>query len=395
MANFKTSIERSRRNGSLIVRYRDGKTKTKTGRWKKFSVRPTIMKTDRVFVDGKWKTAQWIAEQLAEKTMRQYLNGELGIVDSSEPVEDLIEEYIDDKKDLAWKTLDHYRCSLAKLEKRFPSLEHLTKENMGIWRDELAKKYANNSVHGFLNDSRMFCNWLVYKKKISSSPFRRDNPQERVIIPAQTESIARFYTIDEFAKIEKELAFLDPYVRIGARLGHDCGLRKVEIVGDGKVRLQGAGWEDLIWHPDGKVALKVRITKGKKTKTRIVGVPSPLVELLGSRKTGPLCPVTRDHFDTTFEKAIALAKVEKIPQRFIHALRHSLGKNLLQLSGGNQKALRDIYGHKSVKTTEIYSHLEQSYRDQAIEVTAQKVEAEKARLLNAGQNNDIKFEIKG
>ena len=64
-----------------------------------------------------------------------------------------------------------------------------------------------------------------------------------------------------------------------------------------------------------------------------------------------------------FEGYYKKAKIEKCR---IHDLRHTFASHLV-MEGVDLLSVRDLLGHSSVKTTEIYAHLSPSYRQKAIE----------------------------
>lgn len=380
MANFKAWVETTRA-GNFLVRHRDGKTKLSNGRWKVFTDY-CIEKHQTVKSDDKKLTGKQLAHSLAEKVKERYYNGELQVVDSHLALPELIENYLESKRNLSWMSIVHYTQGLRSMQKEMPTLDKLTEENVLAWRKTLEKKYANNTVWGKMTVAQTFCRWLVQEKKISVSPFKKGT------VPLKTIAIPRFYTTSEYIEIEESASHLNtPYLQIAFRLAHDHGLRKVEIVGDGKERLHGVLWEDLIWRLDGSVDLVIRkeVTKGKK-KSRKIRLDPEFVLLLGSRKSGPLVPITRSHLDYTFAKARRHAPIKQ--SLTIHGMRHSFGKNFMQ-AGGNQKALRDLFGHSDIKTTDIYSQFEETYLDQSMERTHQKCRDQKALLKVAGQKTDI------
>jgi len=387
MANFKVTVEENPRNPNvLFVRHRDGKTKLANGRWKRFHDY-TVDKNDRQVIAGKTYTGKSLANALAEVVRQRYYSNELGIVSSTETMEELIESYLDSKSKLAWRTLEHYSNSLRHLKEAIPTLPELTTDNLRTWEKNLTAKFKRNSVYACMNDTSIFCNWLVREDKISKTPFKKG------MVGTVEESTPKFYQTTAYLALDESLAKVCHYTRVGCWLAHDHGLRKVEIVGDGRERMEGVLWEDLIWRSNGKVDLQIRkeVSKGKK-KARKVRLDPKLVELLGSRKTGPIVPLVRWVFDDRFQKARKMAGIDK-DLHTIHGLRHSFGNEFMQKSGSNQVALRDLMGHTDVKTTEIYSHLEESYLDEAMDNLHEKRSIDNAKLKVAGQNNDISLEI--
>lgn len=393
MIKFKPWVEPTRA-GNFLVRHRDGKTRLPNGRWKVFTDH-CIDKDQSLVIDGKKVTGRKLAEVFADKLIERFHKGELGIVDSSESLEKLSEDYLEEKRKipLGWKTIMHYEYSLKAMKKQFSSVQELTRPNMKLWREKMSKDgYANNTIHGHLNDARMFCNWLVYQKKMDSSPFKKENPQDKGIVPSQTKPKPRFYTTEEFMKLEVALATISHEARIGCRLAHDFGLREVEIVGDGAERLNGVLWEDITWRRDGRVDLLIRaeVTKGKK-KNRKIRLDASFIALLGSRKTGPLVPLPRHIFYHKFQLARKAAGIKE--NLTIHGQRHTFGKDFMQRSGGNLRALADLLGHEDTDTTQIYSQFENSYLDGCMEKMHEVRLQEEALIKVAGQKADISLQI--
>jgi site-specific recombinase XerD len=360
--------------GSILIRYRD----TKTGIKKTHQI---VQKEERALIDGKWHTAKWLAEAHLQNLRNLYHSNKLGFSAASEPLEELVETYLEEKKNLAWKTLEHYESSLNHLKAEFSSTAELTLDRIREWKAKMTRTgIANNTLHGRLNDSSMFCRWLVKRKKLSESPFLEGEG----LIPAQTAPKPRFYTTQEFMALDRQLEALNHHARVGCHLARDFGLRIVEIVGDGMERTQGVLWEDLIWKPDGSVDLLIRreVTKGQK-KSRKAYLDADFIQMLGSRRTGPLVPLGRWEFVNLFEKARDQAGIN--PELTFHGLRHTFGKNFLQRSGSNQAALRDLLGHTDVKTTEIYSQFEDSYLEEATKKAGEKIREEEQVLKARGQ----------
>lgn len=388
MANFKAWVETSPRNGNFFVRHRDGKTKLPSGRWKVFADY-TIGKHQMMAINGKKFVGKKLAEELAEKVRKRYYNGELEVIDDSKSLAEWVEQYFDEKRNIAWTTKVQYQKALDHMMQKIKTLTELSDyRNLLAWRTSLEKRgYMPNSVWSYMNGARIFCKWLSRKKILPKSPF----DAEKGICPDQPEDSPRFWTLEEFLAFEDQIKGLEDYGVIACRLAHDYGLRKVEIVGDAVERLQGVLLEDLIWRVDGKVDLNIRkeITKGKKKARKIrlsKSFVKSLLKVIGARKSGPIVPMTRARLDYIFRKARELSNV-KIGLTF-HGQRHSFGTDFLE-TVGDQKALRDLFGHSDLKTTDIYSHHQETYLDRCMEIMeeARKKKEHEARI--AGQNNDI------
>jgi site-specific recombinase XerD len=354
--------------GSFRVRHIDPKIS-------KIPVTDYVVKKDeRMVIDGKERTALYIAEYYVGIVRDRYRRGTMGIPDPSllqENLQTLIDQYLEENKNLGWKTISHYANSLKFLciDNSISTLGALLGLDFKVYVEEMQTRkrknpqlvgLANTTIRNRLVDIAMFCAWLVKQKKIQKSPVPEG------LAPPVTKARPRFYTDDEFAALEKEIKRINKYAHIGCRLAHDYGLRRVEITGDGKERMEGVLWEDIIWHPDGRADLFLRpeVTKGG-TGSRKLRLAPEFLKLIGPKKSGPIVPLTYDAFWRYFKRARRDSKVNK--KLTLHGQRHTFGKDFLQKTGSNQAALRDLMGHKDVKTTEIYSQFEQSYLDDTME----------------------------
>lgn len=375
---------------NYIVRCSDGTRDPVTKRLKKFH-KYHIDKNQTMTIDGEQKTGKWLAEALAKRVERDYYAHRLGIQISNESLMDLLQIFLDEKsqENRSWQTLGSLKRALSAMLKEIPSLDEFTTDNIRNYKVKLKNAgYSHNTIHLHMNIVAQFANWLVLKEKILKSPIQKG------IVGAPLEPTPKYFSTDEFLALDQYLAESNPLARIAIRLMRDYGLRLIEVVGDDIDRQEGVLWEDLIWRSDGKVDLVIRkeVTKGKK-RGRKLRLSQSFVEILGSRRSGPLVPINRRSLEGLFVRAMEKAGIKnpgkKIKNGFRHkltphSLRHTFGKDFLQRTGRTQVELRDLMGHKDVRTTEIYSQFEETHLDEAME-----------RLNDARRKEDILLGTRG
>jgi integrase/recombinase XerD len=135
-------------------------------------------------------------------------------------------------------------------------------------------------------------------------------------------------------------------------LTYGCGLRRSEI---GNIKLSDVS-------SDRKLLL---IRNAKGSKDRYVPLSDKLVETLRTYyksykpkiylfEPSPGEPYLGETAYKVFKRALDLSGIQK--KVGIHSLRHSYATHLLE-NGTDLRYIQEILGHKSSKTTEIYTHV--------------------------------------
>lgn len=133
---------------------------------------------------------------------------------------------------------------------------------------------------------------------------------------------------------------------------YGCGLRRSEV---GNLLLHDV-------QPERKI---IFVRKAKGSKDRVVPISNKMLEALRSyyktyrpRKyifeTGPGKMYNPETVYKIFKRSLEKSGIEK--QVGIHSLRHSYATHLLE-NGTDLRYIQTILGHKSSKTTEIYTHV--------------------------------------
>lgn len=171
-----------------------------------------------------------------------------------------------------------------------------------------------------------------------------------LIKPLRTKKLPVVLSPEEVRAILKEIA--NPIYRMALTIIYACGLR----ISEG-VRLTAS---DI----DGKRKL-LRVRNGKGGKDRYVHLPDRPLELLRNycakycAGSGFLFPYKRSHIKTdtlerAFKEAVRQSGVTKTATP--HTLRHSFATHLLE-NGEDIRVIKDLLGHSSIKTTDIYTHV--------------------------------------
>jgi site-specific recombinase XerD len=114
----------------------------------------------------------------------------------------------------------------------------------------------------------------------------------------------------------------------------------------------------------------VRIDQGKGRKDRYVPLSKQLLKILREYWLAvrprtwlfpgqdPEAPLTRGSVDKIFRKAKVAARIGKPVSS--HSLRHSYATHLLE-RGVNIRVIQQLLGHRSLRSTEIYTHVARTY----------------------------------
>ena len=196
----------------------------------------------------------------------------------------------------------------------------------------------------------------------------QENPFKKIKAPKVNKSVPQFITEEQLNLIldKTDRQFLKDIFTIafftGMRLGELLNMR--------------SSWIDF--------TRNIIITKNSNTfttkskKERIIPIhPKVLSILLKLNKTQPLDPLeddfifshnqnikfNEDFISKQFKKAVRAAKLND--QIHLHTLRHSFASNLVQC-GVNLYVVKELLGHEDIKTTQIYSHLQNENLSQAV-----------------------------
>jgi integrase/recombinase XerD len=229
---------------------------------------------------------------------------------------------------------------LAQYYRRSPDL--LTDEEVRQFFVHLIteRKLSRSSITVYLCGIRFFFGTTL-KRPLNILDIVRPRPEKRLPVVLSQE---------EVRTILKQVK--RPIYRMALTIIYACGLR----ISEG-VRLKTS---DI----DGQRHL-LRVRNGKGGKDRNVPLHERPLELLRAyyRRYGKrsefLFPyrnrhIMADSLQRVFKKAVRESAVNK--PATVHTLRHSFATHLLE-SGEDIRTIKDILGHSSIVTTDIYTHM--------------------------------------
>ena len=285
---------------------------------------------------------------------------------------DLFLKYLRYERNRSELTVQRYEMSLRDFEAYFQSLEagldwaSVDADIIRGWMESLMERgNIASTVNTGLSALRSFYRFALARKLVD-----RD-PAHSLTGPKKAKPLPQFVRESEMDKLLDEEQWADDFNNVRARtiiiLLYEAGLRRAELIGlnDGDVDF---------------AAGQLKVT-GKRNKQRIVPFGEEMarqlqhyIEVRDSEvgltdgalfveKSGKRITAYRV-YTTTKEN---LGKVTTMKKRSPHVLRHSFATAMLN-NGAGLESVRQLLGHESLETTEIYTHttfeqLKRVYKD--------------------------------
>lgn len=200
---------------------------------------------------------------------------------------------------------------------------------------------------------------------------RNDDPSELLELPRIGKKLPVFLSIEE---IDAMLGAIDLSQPQGHRNKamletlYSCGLRVSELINlkfstlffeQGFIRVIGKGNKERLVPVSQSVEKEINIyVEGVRRGMKIQEGQEDYVFL--NRRGKKLTRVML--FTIVKELALSVGIKKKVSP---HTFRHSFATHLIE-GGANLRAIQEMLGHESITTTEIYTHLDQSYIREAI-----------------------------
>lgn len=219
----------------------------------------------------------------------------------------------------------------------------ITNEDLESFHKEyiLAKKYSASFQSLVINAVKLYFSNRLHRKL---EPSKIERPKQPRLLP-HVLSKEDVKAILQAHQNVKHRAMLSLIYACGLRRGELLGLRLIDI--------------------DSKRGL-LRVNQGKGRKDRLVPISEKMLELLRAyyRFAKPKeylfegvhlgHPYSAKSLENVLKQAVKKAGLSQNPT--LHWLRHSYATHLLE-SGTDLRYIQELLGHKSSKTTEIYTHV--------------------------------------
>lgn len=285
---------------------------------------------------------------------------------------DLFLKYLRYERNRSELTVQRYEMSLRDFEAYFQSLEAgldwalVDADIIRGWMESLMERgNIASTVNTGLSALRSFYRFALARKLVD-----RD-PAHSLTGPKKAKPLPQFVRESEMDKLLDEEQWADDFNNVRARtiiiLLYETGLRRAELIGLNDSDVDFA-------------AGQLKVT-GKRNKQRIVPFGEEMAQQLQhyievrNSEVGPTegalfveksgKRITAYRVYTTTKNN--LAKVTTMKKRSPHVLRHSFATAMLN-NGAGLESVRQLLGHESLETTEIYTHttfeqLKRVYKD--------------------------------
>lgn len=269
-------------------------------------------------------------------------------------------EYLEGERNYSSHTVQNYQIDLSQV------LDFLKMENLRSWnqvdRQVLRSFLGSQFERGFSKRtvSRRIASLRSFFKYLNRMRLVQSNPALTLVKPKLERHLPTY--LDE-QTVTRLMGLPDTTSAGGKRdkavleLLYSTGMRLSELV---SLNVSGIDFTHGV--------VKVR---GKGRKERIVPVGRAAVEALqsylgarddrsGVQGGGPL--ITLQNGKRIYPVAVArivrkyIARVSEIEKKSPHVIRHSFATHLLN-RGADLKAVKELLGHESLSTTQVYTHI--------------------------------------
>lgn len=282
------------------------------------------------------------------------------------------ESYLKLEKSLSSNSIDAYIRDFNKfvefleiqgIDKKPEEIESKEIQNFMAWLFDM--EIGARSQARILSGIKAFFSYLLMEDVVVL------NPTLLVEGPRLGRKLPEVLSIQE---IDNIIAAIDLNSREGERNRailetlYGCGLRVSELINlkishilkeEGFLRVTGKGNKERIV-PIGNTALKfIGYYFEQRRNHQLIAKGSEDIVFLNNRGKG----LSRVMIFTMIKRLCEKASVDKIVSP--HTFRHSFATHLID-GGADLRAIQEMLGHESITTTEVYTHLDRQYLQDAI-----------------------------
>ena len=210
---------------------------------------------------------------------------------------------------------------------------------------------------------RQFFKYLADNKRILKyNPMKMlDSPKTKKALPkylSLEQSINLLESVDGKNK-ERDYAILTIFLNCGLRLSELVALNYNDIKSDNSMRVLGKGNKERIIYLNSACVSAIRAYMNVRP---IDGVVDKNALFLSSRLKR-ISPKTVQYIVKSFLEKSGLGEMGMS----VHKLRHTAATLMYQYGDADVLVLKDILGHENLSTTEIYTHIVDEQKRNAIE----------------------------
>ncbi len=289
--------------------------------------------------------------------------------------DNLIEEYKEFlmlEQSLSENTLENYLRDIHKLvefigynykELDYTGLKLEQLRGYIAFLNELGVSQATQARH--VSTIKSFFRFLIYTEKVEENPSELlEAPRlgRKLPVVLSVEEVDQLVAVIDLSKPEghRNKAIIETLYGCGLRVSELVNLRLTDIFEEeGFIRVKGKGDKERLV-PIGKTALEaIKHYKGQQRNHLDIEKEAQNILFL-NRRGGQ---ISRVMIFNIIKKLAELAGISKNISP--HTFRHSFATHLVE-GGADLRAVQEMLGHESILTTEIYTHLDQSFLRQTI-----------------------------
>ncbi|MDR2129914.1 MAG: tyrosine recombinase XerD [Odoribacteraceae bacterium] len=206
---------------------------------------------------------------------------------------------------------------------------------------------------------KSFFKYLVYDEKLRVNPAANlDAPKSPKMLPSvltvdEIEAMLRAIDLDK-SEGQRDRAIIETLYSCGLRVSELCNLKLSNInFRMGFVKVEGKGNKERLVPIGTKAKEEIRGYMKTSRERLLKGRGEDIVFLNRFGRK-----LSRVAVFNIIKQATLKAGINKVISP--HTLRHSFASHLVN-GGANIRAVQDMLGHKSILTTEIYTHLDNAF----------------------------------